>query len=97
MLKLLERMAAFDVSCPHGRKGQVCALGLSLLLSGDLDEAAGAVRSISGSVEGTLLASARPAVMVGDVASICDSSLLLPALRTPGPIRAPPRLRPLLP
>jgi hypothetical protein len=40
---------------------------------------------------------ARPAVMAGGVAFIGDSSLLLPALRTPGPIRAPPRLRPLLP
>jgi hypothetical protein len=97
MLKLLERMAAFDVSYPHGRKGQVCALGLSLLLSGDLDEATGAVRSISGSVEGTLLASARPAVIAGGVTSIGDRSLFLPALRTPAPIRAPPRLRPLLP
>ena len=42
----------FDVSCPPGRKGQVCALGLSLLVSADLDEVAGAVRSISGRVQG---------------------------------------------
>ena len=56
------RPEEFDASCPPGRRGQVCALGLSLLLSADLDEVAGAVRSISGRVEGTLLASARPAV-----------------------------------
>ena len=87
----------FDVSCPPGRKGQVCALGLSLLVSADLDEVAGAVRSISGRVEGALLASARPAVMAGGVAFIGDRSLFLPALRTPAPIRAPPRLRPPLP
>ena len=97
MLKLLERWLPSTSVCPPGRKGQVCALGLSLLLSADLDEVAGAVRSISGRVEGTLLASARPAVMAGGVASIGDRSLFLPALRTPAPIRAPPRLRPPLP
>jgi hypothetical protein len=40
---------------------------------------------------------ARPAGMAGGVASIGDRSLFLPALRTPAPIRAPPRLRPPLP
>ncbi len=89
MLKLLERMAAFDVSCPHGGRGR-CVRSVCPL-SGNLDEVAGAVRSISGRVEGTLLASARPAVMAGGVASIGARSLFLPALRTPAPIRAPPR------
>ena len=35
----------------------VCALGLSLLLSADLDEIVGAVSSMSGRLEGNLLAS----------------------------------------
>jgi len=78
-------------------EGTVCALGLSLLLSANLDEIVGAVRSISGRVECNLLALARPAVMVGGVASVGDRSLSLPALRTPAHIRAPPRLRPPLP
>ena len=97
MCETTARPEEFDVSCPPGRKGQVCAVGLSLLLSADLDEVAGAVRSIPGRVEGTLLESARPAVMAGGVASIGARSLFLPALRTPVPIRAPPRLRPPLP
>ena len=45
----------------------------------------------------TLLVSARPAVMVCGVASVGESSLLLPTLHALVPIRAPPRLRPSLP
>jgi hypothetical protein len=97
MLKLVERMAAFDVSCPHGRRGSVCARSVAAVVRQTLMRSSEQSVPYRGSLEGNLVASARPAVMVGDVASVCDSSLLLPALRTPAPIRAPPRRRPLLP